>query len=126
MTSAGSSSTAGRGCPSPTSCPTWATWERRRELFSDAFAAAWSGRAESDGFARLVLLGELTWRQVVVLRAYAKYLRQTGTTFSQEYIERALRANVELARLLVRLFEARFDPEITVDDGGAEPGDGRR
>src|SRR5205814_10151908 len=41
-------------------------------------------------------------------------------------VERALRSNVELARLLVRLFEARFDPEITVDDGGAEPGDGRR
>src|SRR4051812_3102356 len=90
--------------------------ERLRELFSDAFAAAWSGRAESDGFSRLVLLGELTWRQVVVLRAYAKYLRQTGTTFSQDYIERALRANVELARLLVRLFEARFDPELTVGD----------
>src|SRR5206468_3342027 len=41
---------------------------------------------------------------------------QTGTTFSQDYIERALRANVELARLLVRLFEARFDPELTVGD----------
>jgi glutamate dehydrogenase len=90
--------------------------ERLRELFSEAFAAAWSGRAESDGFSRLVLLGELTWRQVVVLRAYAKYLRQTGTTFSQDYLERALRANVELARLLVRLFEARFDPELTVGD----------
>jgi glutamate dehydrogenase len=89
--------------------------ERLRELFSDAFAAAWSGRAESDGFARLVLQGELNWRQVVVLRAYAKYLRQTGTTFSQDYIERALRANVELARLLVRLFEARFDPDVTLD-----------
>src|SRR3954462_406956 len=89
--------------------------ERLRELFSDAFAAAWSGRAESGGFARLVLQGELKWRQVVVLRAYAKYLRQTGTTFSQDYIERALRANVELARLLVRLFEARFDPDVTLD-----------
>jgi glutamate dehydrogenase len=101
--------------------------ERMRELFSDAFAAAWSRRAESDGFARLVLPGELSWRQVVVLRAYAKYLRQTGTTFSQDYIERCLRANVELARLLVRLFEARFDPDITVDPGsGTEPGDGRR
>ena len=80
----------------------------------EAFAAAWSGRAESDGFDRLVLLGELSWRQVVVLRAYAKYLRQVGTTFSKDYIERALRANVEIARLLVRLFEARFDPDVTV------------
>jgi glutamate dehydrogenase len=88
--------------------------ERMRELFSEAFAAAWSRRTESDGFDRLVLLGQLSWRQVVVLRAYAKYLRQVGTTFSQDYIERCLRANVEIARLLVRLFEARFDPDVTV------------
>ncbi len=96
--------------------------ERMRELFSEAFAAAWSRRAESDGFDRLVLLGELSWRQVVVLRAYAKYLRQVGTTFSKDYIERALRANVEIARLLVRLFEARFDPDVTV--ASTAPGDG--
>jgi glutamate dehydrogenase len=95
--------------------------ERVRDLFSEAFAAAWSRRAESDGFDRLVLLGELGWRQIVVLRAYAKYLRQVGTTFSQEYIERCLRLNVDIARLLVRLFEARFDPDVTVASG-----DGRR
>ncbi len=95
--------------------------ERVRDLFSEAFAAAWSRRAESDGFDRLVLLGELGWRQIVVLRAYAKYLRQVGTTFSQEYIERCLRLNVDIARLLVRLFEARFDPDVT-----AGAGEGRR
>jgi glutamate dehydrogenase len=101
--------------------------ERLRALFGDAFAAGWSGRAESDGFDRLVLLGELSWRQVVVLRAYAKYLRQVGTAFSQDYIERSLRLNIELARLFVRLFEARFDPDVTVDvQAGAGPGDGRR
>ena len=50
-----------------------------------------AGEAESGRLQRLVLRGGLTWRQVVVLRAYAKYLRQTGTTFSQEYIEHALR-----------------------------------
>lgn len=84
--------------------------ERARELFSDAFAAAWSGRAESDSLARLVLRGGLNWRQVVVLRAYMKYLRQTGTTFSQHYIEDCLVANVGLSRLLVQLFEVRLDP----------------
>ncbi|MBI4939947.1 MAG: NAD-glutamate dehydrogenase [Actinobacteria bacterium] len=85
--------------------------EKARELFSEAFSAAWSGRAESDGFDRLVMLAGLTWRQVVVLRAYAKYLRQTGSTFSQDYIERCLAANVGIARMLVRLFEVRFDPD---------------
>jgi glutamate dehydrogenase len=86
--------------------------ERAREQFSEAFAAAWSGQAESDGFDRLVLRAGLTWRQVVVLRAYAKYLRQTRSRFSQEYVEQCLSANVGMARLLVRLFEARLDPDL--------------
>ena len=85
--------------------------DHSRQQFCDAFAAAWAGRAESDGFDRLVLLAGMTWRQVVVLRAYAKYLRQTGTTFSQDYIERCLRANVPITRTLLELFSARFDPD---------------
>ncbi|HEX2810306.1 MAG TPA: NAD-glutamate dehydrogenase, partial [Kineosporiaceae bacterium] len=89
--------------------------DRAREGFCEAFAAAWHGAAESDGLDRLVLLGGLGWRQVVILRAYAKYLRQTGTTFSNDYIERCLVANVGLTRRLVRLFEARFDPDVTQD-----------
>ena len=71
----------------------------------------WAGQAESDGFNALVLRAGLTWRQAMILRAYAKYLRQGGSTFSQTYIEECLTSNVHLARLLVRLFEARFDPE---------------
>jgi glutamate dehydrogenase len=81
-----------------------------REAFQDAFAAVWSGRAESDSFNALVLEAGLTWREVAVLRAYAKYLRQIGSTFSQSYLESTLRRNVRLVRLLVDLFEARFDP----------------
>jgi glutamate dehydrogenase len=95
--------------------------EKAREHFGDAFAAAWRGDAESDGLDRLVLLAGLRWRQVVVLRAYTKYLRQIGTTFSQDYIELCLRANVGLTRKLVALFEARFDPDL-FETGGFEPG----
>jgi glutamate dehydrogenase len=82
-----------------------------RELFQDALTALWHGNIEDDGFNALVLDGHLTWRQVVVLRAYAKYLRQVGSTFSQSYTERVLRSNITITRLLVRLFESRFDPD---------------
>ena len=87
-----------------------------RELFQDAFTAVWSGRAESDGFSALVLEAGLPWREVSVLRAYARYFRQGGSTFSQEYIETSLRANVPIVRLLVELFEARFRPAEGSDD----------
>jgi len=83
---------------------------RVRDTFQDAFAAILRGEAESDGFNRLVLRARLTWRQIVVLRAYCKYLRQTRLTFSQEYMEQALAGNPEIARLLVELFQSRFDP----------------
>jgi glutamate dehydrogenase len=82
-----------------------------RDLFQDAFAAVWRGQAESDGFNALVLAGGLTWREIVVLRAYSKYLRQAGLTFSQEYVESCLVANVGVATSLVRLFEEMFDPD---------------
>jgi glutamate dehydrogenase len=79
-------------------------------IFTDAFAAIWRGEAENDGFNRLVLAASLTGREVAILRAYSKYLRQVGTTFSQAYMERTLAANPHIARLLVDLFHARFDP----------------
>ena len=82
-----------------------------KDLVTNALTALWHGEVEDDGFNALVLDGHLTWRQVVMLRAYAKYLRQAGSTFSQAYIERALRSNITITRLLVRLFESRFDPE---------------
>ncbi|MFF9570253.1 NAD-glutamate dehydrogenase [Streptomyces sp. NPDC014685] len=82
-----------------------------RDRFQDAFAAVWTGEAENDGFNSLVLGAGLTWRQAVVLRAYAKYLRQAGSTFSQDYMESTLRNNVHTTRLLVSLFEARMSPE---------------
>lgn len=81
-----------------------------RERFQETFAATWTGKAENDRFNELVLTAGLTWRQAVVLRAYAKYLRQAGSTFSQDYMEDALLNNTHTTRLLVNLFEARLSP----------------
>lgn len=82
-----------------------------RARFQEAFAAAWTGEAEVDGFNSLVLRAGLNWRQAMVLRAYAKYLRQAGSTFSQDYMEDTLLNNVHTTRLLVSLFEARMSPD---------------
>jgi glutamate dehydrogenase len=81
-----------------------------RGLFQEAVLAVWDGRNESDGFNALVLSVGLSWRQALLLRAYARHMRQGGSPFAQDYIEGALRINVDITRLLVRLFEARFDP----------------
>ena len=81
-----------------------------RLRFEDAFAAMWRGDAESDGFNRLVLAAGLGWRQVAMLRGYCKYLQQTEVAFSQAYMEETLARYPLVARLLVELFEARFEP----------------
>jgi glutamate dehydrogenase len=84
--------------------------EAVRERFQSAFAAVQSGEAENDGFNRLVLAAGLHWREVAMLRGYAKYLLQTGVPFSQAYMEETLSRYPLLARLLVELFNARFEP----------------
>ncbi|GAB2894373.1 NAD-glutamate dehydrogenase [Paraburkholderia jirisanensis] len=84
--------------------------ERVKDLFEDAFEQVWTGTIENDDFNRLVLRAHLAAREVTILRAYAKYLRQVGSTFSDAYIERALTGNPAIARMLVELFIARFDP----------------
>ncbi len=89
--------------------------EDARVLFQDAVRAVWDGYNEIDGFNGLVLAASLTWRQATVLRAYAKYMRQGNSPFALDYIEGALRGNVEITRMLVQLFETRFDPGLDLD-----------
>ncbi|WP_422369370.1 NAD-glutamate dehydrogenase [Pelagibius sp.] len=81
-----------------------------RDAFHDAFARVWHGEMENDGFNKLVLHAGLTAREVIILRAYCKYLRQARIPFSQAYMEATLARNPKLTRLLVDLFLARFDP----------------
>ena len=87
--------------------------ESVRDIFQEAFSKIWFHLAEDDGFNRLVLSAHLTWREIAVIRAYTKYLRQTGFTFSQQYIEEALRNNPHIAKNLVELFKQRFSTEYT-------------
>lgn len=81
-----------------------------KERFQDAFHHIWFGHAESDGFNQLVLSAGLEWREVMILRAYAKCFKQIQFTFSQEYIEDALNNNPSLTKKLVKLFHTRLAP----------------
>jgi glutamate dehydrogenase len=85
--------------------------ERVRPLFHEAFEAMWSGRVEPDSLNQLVLAAELSAREIAILRAYSRYLRQTGFTFSRAYVQQTLVAHPALARALVKLFHARLEPQ---------------
>lgn len=89
--------------------------DKIRTLFQDAFANCWYGITENDGFNRLVLAAKLTSREINILRAYAKYFKQIGFTFSQAYIEETLAKHSEISARLVRFFISRFDPQTAAD-----------
>jgi glutamate dehydrogenase len=96
--------------------------ERVRDLMHDAFLGVWRGELEDDGLNGLVLGATLTGRQVSIIRAIARYLRQGGIGFSDSYIVRTLTGHPEIVRLLVRLFDARLDPDGSDQDAAQRLG----
>ena len=81
-----------------------------KPVFEEALEKVWYDEMENDGFNTLVLKAGLPWRDVVLLRALAKYLKQTGFVHSQPYIEQALAAHPSLTVNIVELFYLLFDP----------------
>ncbi|MEG3768659.1 NAD-glutamate dehydrogenase, partial [Alteromonas sp. 14N.309.X.WAT.G.H12] len=84
--------------------------EQAQMLFQDAFAKVWDNTLEDDAFNRLILGAGMTGRKVTILRAYAKYMRQTGSSFSRDYIANTLAAYPAIAKKLVDFFDLRFNP----------------
>lgn len=89
--------------------------------FEETFSVAWSRQGESDRLNALVLTADLPWRKIVILRTLVRYVRQVGS-FSLDYLEQALVANPHIARLIVDLFAARFDPDAEEGNGGQDSG----
>ena len=82
-----------------------------KDLLQQAFIKIWFGHAGNDSLNKLVLKAGLAWREISVLRAYARYLRQLRFNFSQDYIENTLTNHQHLAKRLVALFALQFDPQ---------------
>ncbi len=91
--------------------------EGLHQVFEEAFGRIFSGEVESDDFNRLVVAARMPVDDIVVLRAYGKYMRQIGFALSQSFIEATLANHAEIARRLVGLFRTRMDP-----DGGLGAG----
>ncbi len=83
-----------------------------RNLFEQAFSAIWRGKSENDPFNKLVLGARLNWREVYLLRTYARYMKQTAFNSSHEYIADTLSAHPDITRNIVALFKAFFDPRV--------------
>ncbi|MFL0805855.1 MAG: NAD-glutamate dehydrogenase [Oceanobacter sp.] len=91
-----------------------------KSLFQDSFKAIWQGQAENDAFNRLVLGGQLSWKDIALLRAYARYMKQIRFGISETYIAATLARYVPVSALLVKLFHTRFGLEPQTDEERAE------
>lgn len=83
---------------------------RVKPLIEDLFIRVWYGVAEDDGFNELVLSSAMAWEEIVILRAYGKYLRQLGMGYTPDYIADSMVEHAEISAQLVALFKVRFDP----------------
>ncbi len=86
--------------------------ERAGKRFEEAFAAVWTGRAENDGFNRLIVALPCTWREAALIRALARYRQQSGLDPTQAVQEQALANNKRIAELILAFFKVRFDPNL--------------
>jgi glutamate dehydrogenase len=90
------------------------------DVVADTIRAVWDRHAESDSLNRLVTAAGLSWRQVAVLRAYRQYRSVLAASFTRGYTNEAVVRNPDLARMLVELFERRFDPAGTGEPDTAD------
>ena len=89
--------------------------ESRFHALLEALSALLDGRDETDGFNRLVARAGVTWREAWLLRALFRWMKQVGFAFAQGSVEAALSNEPRAARLLIDLFQARFDPAAARD-----------
>lgn len=84
------------------------------KLFYEAFTKVYFGINDNDGFNKSVLAASLSWREVMMLRTYAKYLVQVGFRFPQAYMEKAFYINAPIIKDLVALFDALHNPSMAI------------
>jgi len=89
--------------------------KKAKEKFEDACLNIWRGHAENDGLNKLILLANLSWQEIVILRTYKAFMRQGKFPFSDQYVEEVLNTHPDIALKLIQLFKERHDPKLKID-----------
>ena len=84
--------------------------ESVQEVFKEAFYKVWYNQAGNDAFNKLVVASDLTWREVIVLRAYARYNSQTYFSYSEQFIQKVLVKYPNILKMIICLFDLKFNP----------------
>lgn len=90
---------------------------RIRPIFEELFHRVWYGEAENDAFNRMLITSYMSWREIALLRTFARYMRQIRFSNSQTFISNTLVNHVGLTRILLEYFEVRFNPDRFQSEG---------
>src|SRR5690554_5789790 len=93
---------------------------RIRPIFEELFRRVWHGEAENDAFNRMLITSYMSWREIALLRTYARYMRQIRFSNSQTFISNTLVNHVDLTRILLEYFDVRFNPDRFQSKGKCE------
>src|SRR5690554_1688491 len=93
---------------------------RIRPIFEELFHRVWYGEAENDAFNRMLITSYMSWREIALLRTYARYMRQIRFSNSQTFISNTLVNHVDLTRILLEYFDVRFNPDRFQSKGKCE------
>ncbi len=87
-----------------------------KSLVETLFVKVCRNTVENDRFNELAITAGLSWDQIVVLRAYGKYLRQLGLGFSPDYMAATMVEHRTVSSQLYHLFQTMFDPQLGPQD----------
>lgn len=83
-----------------------------KHICEEALTQIWNGHVDNDKYNKLIILSKMQWRHTVLIRAYSKYFKQAGFSYSQEYIQNALTEHPIISKDIIRLFHLKFIPNI--------------
>jgi glutamate dehydrogenase len=89
----------------------------RSSVLQGALSQVLDGEAENDVFNQLVTLAALDPQAVIWLRAWYRYLRQTGLTYGMPNVVAALAKNAAITQAIISLFIILHDPKVMADRG---------
>lgn len=82
--------------------------DKIKNNLEQGLASIWQKDIENDGYNKLLVCANIDVRQIVIIRAYGKYLRQLNLGYSEEYFQQALLSYPQIVNQLLALFNCRF------------------
>ncbi|CAK8163286.1 glutamate dehydrogenase [Candidatus Xenohaliotis californiensis] len=95
---------------------TMADYNFIKNRYKDALLNILADKIPNDQFNKLIALAGFDWREAMLFRAIASYLKQLHFLYSLDYILQVFIKNLHVTKHILDLFKVRFDITLTSRD----------